>query len=64
MYDMLSYAHRQHHLLYDALERGEAHRAESLMREHAISVKDSINLNGFPLAAESTTARPSRASAQ
>ena len=64
MYDMLSYAHRQHHLLFDALERGEAARAESLMREHAVSVKDSININGFPLAAESSTARPSRASAQ
>lgn len=57
MYDMLSYAHRQHHLLYDALERGEASRAESLMREHAVSVKDSININGFPLAAESTSVR-------
>lgn len=57
MYDMLSYAHRQHHLLYDALERGEASRAESLMREHAVSVKDSININGFPLTAESTSNR-------
>jgi GntR family transcriptional regulator, vanillate catabolism transcriptional regulator len=64
MYDMLSYAHRQHHLLFDALERGEATRAEALMREHAISVKDSININGFPLAAESSTARLSRALAQ
>jgi len=64
MYDMLSYAHRQHHLLHDAFERCEAARAESLMREHAVSVKDSININGFPLAAESTSARPSRASAQ
>ncbi len=48
-----SYAHRQHHPLLDALERGEAARAESLMREHAVSVKDSINIDGFPLAAES-----------
>jgi len=44
MYDMLWYAHRQHHLIVEALERGEGTRAEALMREHANPVKESLNL--------------------
>jgi GntR family transcriptional regulator, vanillate catabolism transcriptional regulator len=44
MYEMLWYAHRQHHLIVDALERGEGTRAEALMREHANPVKESLNL--------------------
>jgi GntR family transcriptional regulator of vanillate catabolism len=44
MYDMLSYAHRQHHAIVDALESGQGARAESLMREHATVAKESINL--------------------
>jgi GntR family transcriptional regulator of vanillate catabolism len=44
MYDLLSYAHRQHHRIVDALERGESGRAESLMREHALAVKESLNV--------------------
>lgn len=46
-FDMLHYAHRQHHAIVEALERGESARAESLMREHAIAVKQSINITGF-----------------
>jgi GntR family transcriptional regulator of vanillate catabolism len=44
MYEMLSYAHRQHHFIVTALERGESARVEALMREHANPVKDSLNL--------------------
>jgi GntR family transcriptional regulator of vanillate catabolism len=44
MYDMLHYAHRQHHHIVDAIEQGEGARTESLMREHAIAVKSSINI--------------------
>lgn len=51
MYDMLHYAHRQHHAVADALERGQSARAEALMREHATAVKESINMAGFPVAA-------------
>ena len=35
MYDMLHYAHRQHHAIVEALERGQSARAEALMREHS-----------------------------
>jgi GntR family transcriptional regulator of vanillate catabolism len=28
------YAHRQHHMLFDALERGESARAQALAVEH------------------------------
>jgi GntR family transcriptional regulator of vanillate catabolism len=45
MYNMLHYAHRQHHAIVDALARGQAARAETLMREHAIAVKESINVS-------------------
>ncbi|WP_308910433.1 GntR family transcriptional regulator [Pseudokordiimonas caeni] len=34
----LSYAHMQHHAIVDALEAGQAARAEALMREHAAAV--------------------------
>ena len=47
MYDMLHYAHRQHHHIVDAIEGGQAARAETLMREHAIAVKESINMAEF-----------------
>ena len=46
VYSTFCYAHRQHHVIVDALERGEAARAESLMREHANPAKDSLNLPG------------------
>jgi GntR family transcriptional regulator of vanillate catabolism len=47
MYDMLLYAHRQHHFIAAAIERGEGARVEALMREHANPVKDSLNLPGI-----------------
>lgn len=50
MYDLLQYAHRQHHSIVDALERGQGARVETLMREHAHAVIDSINLAALPVA--------------
>jgi GntR family transcriptional regulator of vanillate catabolism len=50
MYDMLLYAHRQHHFIVAAIERGEGARVEALMREHANPVKDSLNLPGIKAA--------------
>ena len=32
--DWMMYAHRQHHMLFDALERGEGARAQALAMEH------------------------------
>ena len=32
--DWMLYAHRQHHMLFDALKRGEGARAQSLATEH------------------------------
>jgi GntR family transcriptional regulator of vanillate catabolism len=56
MYEMLSYAHRQHHYIVSALERGESARVEALMRDHANSVKESLNIPG--IRADHRTARP------
>lgn len=63
MYGMLYYAHRQHHAIVEAIEKGQSARAEALMREHANSVKASINLAGLPVAAGEVTGRiaPARA---
>jgi GntR family transcriptional regulator, vanillate catabolism transcriptional regulator len=44
MFQRLTYAHRQHHYIVDALESGEGARAEALMREHINPVKESLNL--------------------
>ena len=57
MYEMLHYAHRQHHAIVEALERGQGARAEALMREHANSAKESINLTALPGTAAETTGR-------
>jgi GntR family transcriptional regulator of vanillate catabolism len=57
MYDMLNYAHRQHHAIVEALERGQSARAEALMREHANSAKESINAAALPVAATDTGPR-------
>ena len=46
MYEMLSYAHRQHHFIVSALEHGESSRVEALMRDHANPVKESLNVVG------------------
>lgn len=51
MYDALLYAHRQHHAIVEAFERGESGRAEALMREHANAVKQSLNLSDLSVAA-------------
>ena len=32
--DWMLYAHRQHHMLFEALKRGEGHRAQALATEH------------------------------
>ncbi|HWG31482.1 MAG TPA: GntR family transcriptional regulator [Steroidobacteraceae bacterium] len=53
IYGTFYYAHRQHHIIVDALERGEAARAESLMREHANPAKESLNLPGLDSGARS-----------
>jgi GntR family transcriptional regulator of vanillate catabolism len=45
MYASLSYAHRQHHAIVNALEYGEGERVAALMYEHAYGTKSSINLN-------------------
>ncbi len=58
MYEMLQYAHRQHHGIVDALERGQGARAEALMREHATAVKESINLAALPVAAGESAGMP------
>jgi GntR family transcriptional regulator, vanillate catabolism transcriptional regulator len=49
IHDLLAYAHRQHHTIVAALERREVARVESLAREHAHLVKESLNLH--PVAA-------------
>ncbi len=47
MYHRLVYAHRQHHYIVEALERGESARVEALMREHVNPVKENLNLSGI-----------------
>lgn len=44
MYDSLWYAHRQHHGIVEALNRGEGERVAALMFEHACVAKASINV--------------------
>jgi GntR family transcriptional regulator, vanillate catabolism transcriptional regulator len=44
MHQTLAYAHRQHHFIVAALERGESARVEALMREHTNPVKENLNL--------------------
>jgi GntR family transcriptional regulator of vanillate catabolism len=50
MYQMLSYSHRQHHYIVEAIERGESARVEALMREHANPVKEALNILGIKAA--------------
>lgn len=45
MYDMLSFSHRQHHAIVQALENGEGARVAALMFEHAYTSKASINMS-------------------
>lgn len=46
---MLSYAHRQHHAIVDALLNGEGARVEALMKEHTNISKESLNLSSSKL---------------
>jgi GntR family transcriptional regulator of vanillate catabolism len=46
MHETLTYAHRQHHYIVTAIERGEGSRVEALMREHTNPVKDNLNIHG------------------
>jgi GntR family transcriptional regulator of vanillate catabolism len=57
MYDMLHYAHRQHHAIVEAIERGQSGRAEALLREHAIVAKESVNVADFHVTATHTNSR-------
>jgi GntR family transcriptional regulator of vanillate catabolism len=45
MYDVLRYAHRQHHAIVQALENKEGTRVAALMFEHAYGIRESINLS-------------------
>ena len=56
MHGTLLYAHRQHHAIVSALERGEGARVEALMREHTSPVKENLNLQEG--AAESRDTKP------
>src|SRR6516165_6235391 len=56
MYATLAYAHRQHHYIVSALERGEGARVEALMREHTNPVKENLNISAR--AAELSEAKP------
>ena len=49
--ELLGYAHRQHHTIVAALERREVARVESLAREHAHLVKESLNLHAVGVTA-------------
>lgn len=46
VYETMAYAHRQHHCIVSALERGESSRVEALMREHTNPVKENLNISG------------------
>jgi GntR family transcriptional regulator of vanillate catabolism len=50
-YDLLHYAHRQHHAIAEALERGQSGRVEALMREHANTVKECVNVDAVQVSA-------------
>lgn len=57
MYALLNYAHRQHHVIVQALERGQSARVEALMREHATTAKESINVAEFEVSARDVAQR-------
>jgi len=59
-YDMLHFAHRQHHRIVEALENGEGARVAALMFEHAYMTKKSINISraSFRPNPEAATAPP------
>jgi GntR family transcriptional regulator, vanillate catabolism transcriptional regulator len=53
MFDMLWYAHRQHHAIVQSLETGEGERVAALMFEHAVGTKTSINMERRPWRSDS-----------
>jgi GntR family transcriptional regulator of vanillate catabolism len=57
MYDVFVYAHRQHYGIVDALETSQSARAEALIREHANTAKQSINVASFPLLSRDAVGR-------
>lgn len=44
VFDLLFYAHRQHHSIVEAVVAGQGDRAEFLFREHAITQEHSMSL--------------------
>lgn len=46
MFDLLFYAHQQHHSIVDAIQSRDGGRAELLFREHAFTQKKSMSLEG------------------
>jgi GntR family transcriptional regulator of vanillate catabolism len=44
MFDILHYAHRQHHAITNAIENGQGARAEALFKEHVYAQKLSMSL--------------------
>ena len=57
MYDMFHYAQRQHYAIVEALEAGQSARVEALMREHANTAKQSINVAQFRVLASDVHGR-------
>jgi GntR family transcriptional regulator of vanillate catabolism len=47
VYDFLSYAHRQHHAIVEAIRTRNASRAEFLLREHATTQEASMNFADY-----------------
>jgi GntR family transcriptional regulator, vanillate catabolism transcriptional regulator len=45
MFDLLFYAHRQHHSIVEAIAAGDGSRAEFLFREHAVGQEHSMSLD-------------------
>jgi len=60
MFEVLFYAHQQHHAIVDAIEQGDPWRADYLLREHINPQKQSMNLPGWRLSAGSKLADAGR----
>jgi GntR family transcriptional regulator, vanillate catabolism transcriptional regulator len=57
-YDILRYAHRQHHAILDAIGNGQGARADALMREHVGPAKESLGIRRVRRS-DTTEIRPS-----
>lgn len=51
-FDVLSYAHRQHHAIVEAIRERDGARAEALLREHTTPVKHSLGIHHAAIAPE------------